>query len=136
MFWHGIFGIFFSLAMIAVYQLTSDTTGLTMFSYPAEVYWLMLGATLADTVAVNSFTIAYQSDSSGFVSLIAYVSIIYVVLGDLLIFNESFTLVQIISTATILVVMVIVSFIKTREKNKAEPSEVSDEYRRQDSHPH
>ena len=136
MFWHGIFGIFFSLAMIAVYQLTSDTSGLTMFSYPAEVYWLMLGATLADTVAVNSFTIAYQSDSSGFVSLIAYVSIIYVVLGDLLIFNESFTLVQIISTATILVVMVIVSFIKTREKNKAEPSEVSDEYRRQDSHPH
>ena len=136
MFWHGIFGIFFSLAMIAVYQLTSDTTGLTMFSYPAEVYWLMLGATLADTVAVNSFTIAYQSDSSGFVSLIAYVSIIYVVLGDLLIFNESFTLVQIISTATILVVMVIVSFIKTREKNKAEPSEISDEYRRQDSHPH
>ena len=136
MFWHGIFGIFFSLAMIAVYQLTSDTSGLTMFSYPAEVYWLMLGATLADTVAVNSFTIAYQSDSSGFVSLIAYVSIIYVVLGDLLIFNESFTLVQIISTATILVVMVIVSFIKTREKNKAEPSEISDEYRRQDSHPH
>ena len=136
MFWHGIFGIFFSLAMITVYQLTSDTTGLTMFSYPAEVYWLMLGATLADTVAVNSFTIAYQSDSSGFVSLIAYVSIIYVVLGDLLIFNESFTLVQIISTATILVVMVIVSFIKTREKNKAEPSEISDEYRRQDSHPH
>ena len=75
----------------------------------------MLAATLVDTVTVNSMTIAFQSDSSGFVSLISYVVVIYAFMADCLVFNEHFTWVELVGAASILIVTVYTSIVKLIE---------------------
>ena len=72
----------------------------------------MIFAVSFDVVAVNSMTIAYQSDSSGFVSLISYISVFYAFLGDLLIFKETFTTRELICSMLTLSVIVGVSVYK------------------------
>ena len=47
---------------------------------------MFLCAVLFDSLGVNAVTIAFQSDTSGFVSLIGYVSIVYSFVADLTIF--------------------------------------------------
>ena len=60
MFWHGALGIIIALTAICVdYFMGDNRMGLKLFSYSSEVYWLILGATLIETIAVNSMTIAY-----------------------------------------------------------------------------
>ena len=46
---------------------------------------------------MNAFTVAYQSDKSGFVGLLSYMSILYGALGDVLILGETITVMQIIA---------------------------------------
>lgn len=90
MFWHGVIGIVMALGAIAVVALTTEQ-GFTIFSYDLQTYGLILAATMCDTLALNSQTIAFQSGSSGFISLISYFGVLYAFLSDCLIFHESFT---------------------------------------------
>jgi hypothetical protein len=48
--------------------------------------WLILGS-LGDNAAVVFGIVAWQKDTSSFVSLIAYVSVVYAFLSDYFIFN-------------------------------------------------
>lgn len=79
----------------------------------------MLAATLFDSLAVNSMTIAFQSDSSGFVALISYITIIYAFVSDCTIFKESFSWIELVAALVILVVTVATSVYKIKEGNKA-----------------
>jgi len=122
MFWHGILGI--TLASIAVgidFGINDAGTGngVQLFNYSKEVYGLMLAATLFDTLGVNAVTIAFQSDSSGFVSLISYINVIYAFLADCLIFNESFGWVELLAASIVLIITVVTSVVKLRESQKA-----------------
>lgn len=56
--------------------------------YTSEQYIILLVACAFDCAACNSMTIAYQRDSSGFVSLLGYAIILYGFLADLIFFNE------------------------------------------------
>ena len=76
---------------------------------------LLIGAMLFDSLACNAQTIAFQSDSSGFVSLISYLGIIYGFVADLLIFNESFSAIELIAASTMFIVIVGISVYKVRE---------------------
>ena len=122
MFWHGILGI--TLATIAVltqYFVEDQPEGNSfhLFNMSWKLFGLMLAATMFDTLTVNAYTIAYQSDSSGFVALISYVVVIYAFLFDILIFDESFTWVELLAATSILVMTVLTSVVKLRESNKA-----------------
>ena len=87
LFWHGMFGL--TLAWLAVLiegWVTADGSGIRIFHYDTRVYLMMLGATMFDSLMVNSVTIAFQSDSSGFVALISYLNILYAFAADRFIF--------------------------------------------------
>ena len=57
--------------------------------YTFEQYCILIGSTVFDAFACFSVTGAYQSDASGFVSLLGYSIIIYGFLFDVIIFNEN-----------------------------------------------
>ena len=93
MFWHGTLGVTMAFTAVLIEYLAVDRgegNGIHLFNMSLKLFGLMCAATMFDTLSVNSYTIAYQSDSSGFVSLISYVSVIYAFVVDILIFNESF----------------------------------------------
>ena len=66
-------------------------------------------------LCVNFMTIGFQRDSSGFVSLITYLLILYGFLSDLIIFNEKILLLEVIGAIVILVTTITVATIKLCE---------------------
>ena len=121
MFWHGTIGIIIAMSAVLIEAAAEgkDGSGIRLFHYDKDVYLLMLGATLFDSLTVNSVTIAYQSDSSGFVALISYVGILYAFASDQIIFHESFTILELLAAIVILVVTVCMSVYKIREGKRA-----------------
>mmetsp|Transcript_2371 Transcript_2371/g.3266 ORF Transcript_2371/g.3266 Transcript_2371/m.3266 type:complete len:262 (+) Transcript_2371:399-1184(+) len=122
MFWHGLLGIMLALAAVTIEYFARDHgtgAGFHLFNMEPKLTGLLLAATMGDTLAVNSMTIAFQSDSSGFVSLISYVNVIYAFLADCLIFQESFTWVELVAASLILLVTVFTSMVKLRESHRA-----------------
>ena len=118
MFWHAIIGLTIaSVAVLIEAAVVGD--GIRIFHYDSSIYLLLLGAALFDTITVNSVTIAFQSDSSGFVSLISYISIVYAFIADMLIFNESFSTIELVAALTILTVTVATAAYKIREGKRA-----------------
>ena len=89
-----------------------------MFTYTGQQLLLILTSTVFSFIATTSYTIAYQSDSSGFIVLIGNVGIIYFFLSDTLIFNEVFSLVELVAIFTIAAVVFTVAVIKLRQKSK------------------
>ena len=68
-----------------------------------------------DMLYVNCMTISFQRDSSGFVGLISYMVILYGFLSDLIIFEETILLLEIIGALLILTVTMTVATIKLCE---------------------
>ena len=58
MFWHGVLGLILAIMGIAAQAWVSGA-GLSILNYDRQVYIYMLCATLFDTLAVNSQTIAF-----------------------------------------------------------------------------
>ena len=72
-------------------------------------------------MAVFSSFIAFQSDNSGFVSLIGYLGIVYAFIADIIIFSESFNWVELLAAIIIVIVTVGTSIYKIIEaKRQAE----------------
>ena len=63
-------------------------------------------------------TIAYQSDSSGFVSLLGYAIILYGFLGDVIIFNERLMALQLAGALLIFVATFVVAVVKLCQQHK------------------
>ena len=118
MFWHGILGVTLATIAILVEYIVSDYgkgQGMHLLNMGSQALVLLLAATVFDTMGVNCATIAYQSDSSGFVALISYVMVVYGFLSDCLIFNESFSWVELSGAACIISVTIVTSVVKLRE---------------------
>ena len=73
---------------------------------------MLTAGVLCDSIALNCMTMAFQSDNSGFVALLMYGNILYAFVADRLIFQESFTLMELLATIVILIVTVGVSVYK------------------------
>lgn len=58
---------------------------------------------------------AYQSDASGFVSLLSYLNIVYAYVCDTLFFETKLNLLEILAAVVILVVALSVAFYKIRQ---------------------
>jgi len=115
LFYHGCIGLIMALLFIFGEKLI---TGNPFRTYSLEQYGTMLLCCCFDFLSINSQTIAYQSDSSGFVSLIGYMSVLYAFLGDYFIFHENISKAELCGAALILCVTVWVSVVKIREAKR------------------
>ena len=59
-------------------------------------------------------TMAFQNDSSGFIGLLSYMSIVYAYFFDLVVFHEDFNAIELMATFVILIVAVSVIWYKLR----------------------
>ena len=57
MFWHGICGLSIALTFVTIEAIINGR--MRIFHYDSTVYWLMLGGTTFDSMAVNAVTIAF-----------------------------------------------------------------------------
>ena len=117
MFWHGALGFTVSVLCVTIEAWISEDSGMRILNYSGYVYMLMAISTILNTVGVTSMTIAFQSDSSGFVSLISYVSIFYSFIFDRIVFREEFYWVYFMAAVVILTVTVSTSVYKLRLKS-------------------
>ena len=69
----------------------------------------------------------YQSDESGFVSLLSYLNIVYAYICDTLFFETELNFLEILAAFIILTVAISVAYYKIREANGAALKETSDE---------
>ena len=75
----------------------------------------MVGSVLIDTLACNMMTFAYQLDTSGFISLLFYISIVYSYLSDVFLFKEQIEGLEIIGVLLIFITTLTVATIKLRK---------------------
>lgn len=61
MWWHGALGIVLALVALVIDYFVNpqEGGGLRILNYDANLYGLLTGATLFDSLAVNSVTIAF-----------------------------------------------------------------------------
>ena len=86
--------------------------------YTATQYLILTASAIADVIEINSMTIAYQRDSSGFVSLLGFTVVIYGFLADVFIFQESIQPLELAGAILILAATVTVSVIKLCQANR------------------
>ena len=101
-FFHACGGLFMASTYILIEFLLSDD-GLRMKQYTGRQFWIATGAATFNSGANITSTIAYQCDSSGFVSLISYMNIVYAYICDQIIFHEVLNSVELIAAIVIFV---------------------------------
>ena len=116
LFYMGALGTIIMGIIVGVEAYYSEESGLHLVSYTGKQFLLIITSTLFSAIATTSYTIAYQSDAGGFIVLIGNVKIVYFFLADKLIFNEIFSLVELVSVSTILVVVITVALFKIYRK--------------------
>ena len=77
----------------------------------------MFWGSLVDLVGLNSVNLAYQSDSSGFVAIIGYLSVVYSFLVDEFVFNAPISFVDVSGALFILMVTVSMVYYKLKLGN-------------------
>ena len=114
LFYHALIGISLAAAVILGEHWI---TGNDFRIYTWTQYGTILLCCVFDFIALNCQTVAFQSDSSGFVSLIGYMAVLYAFIVDYLVFHESISLVEICGAILILTVTILVSVKKIRDQN-------------------
>lgn len=118
--YHGLTGVTLSILYIVIERLVVGEFRI----YTALQYLILTAAALTDTICVNSMTIAYQSDSSGFVSLLGYTIVFYGYLADIVVFRVDIQGLELVGALIVLTATVVVAVIKLcqayRQKKKTE----------------
>ena len=115
MVYHGFIGVILAILFIVIEGLVKS--GQLRF-YSLEQYLFLFGAATWDTIGCYSITIAYQSDSSGFVSLLGYAIIVYGFLSDVIFFDEQILPLQFAGAMIIFVATFIVAVYKVCEAHR------------------
>ena len=74
-FYHTFTGLILTTAYIGIDAAVAGAWRMT--EYTTKQWLICIAASAADVIALNTDTLAYQKDSSGFVALISYVNIVY-----------------------------------------------------------
>jgi hypothetical protein len=77
---------------------------------------MSIGA-LGDLGFIIAHITAYQSDATGFVSLLSYTGCIWGFLADFILFKMSFTVIQLVCAIIILVTVVYIALYNLKLKN-------------------
>ena len=81
---------------------------------------MAIGTASFDVAALGLATLAFQSDSSGFVALFNYMAIVYGFVTDVVIFDKKHSLNELMAILTILVTATSVAAYKLK-RNKSKP---------------
>ena len=117
-FYYTLFGLISTSIFIPV-EMSITSLPSRLMSYTGRQYLIAIAASAFDAGSLIGNTIAYQSDRSGFVSLVSYMSIVYAYMSDTLIFRESLRVVELLAAIVILVFAVGVAAYKLYIQNKA-----------------
>ena len=112
----AIIGFFHPILGFTVTTSYMFMAGLGMGSHTVALYFKVFVACCFDFLQLCSQNIAFQSDTSGFISLISYISVAYGFIADELIFNESITGMELMGATLILVVCLTTAVLKLRLK--------------------
>lgn len=82
--------------------------------YTSRQMGIAIGASAFDTGALLSITIGYQCDSSGFVSMLSYLNIVYAFVCDQIVWHQTFNAIELICALTILVTALGIAIYKYR----------------------
>ena len=123
---HAMFGVFCAVVINLLLKVTINRP-ISILTIPTSlILKLSLGGAL-ETSGVFCFTAAFQSDSSGFVSMFSYTQIVIAFFVDILLFHETFTFVQLAIVLGILLVCITVAYIRLRKMQKEHPEEIPDD---------
>jgi drug/metabolite transporter (DMT)-like permease len=89
MFYHGLIGVVLTIMFISG-DMVVNGSDFRLAQYPSHIFWLTVFSGLLDGLRGYCMTIAFQSDSSGFVSLFGYINVAYAFAADVFIFKETF----------------------------------------------
>ena len=110
-FYHTIGGMSVAASYILIEALvTGEGTRLSI--YTARQYFFVFTASIFDSIALTAQTVAFQADSSGFVSLLSNLNIVYAYLCDLFWFDESLKILELIAALGIFGVAISVALYK------------------------
>lgn len=116
MVYHGLIGGILASLFILI---EAAVKGGEFRFYTLNQYLILGGAATWDTIACFSMTIAYQSDSSGFVSLLGYAIILYGFMSDVFFFDETLLPLQLFGALLIFSATIIVAVLKLYGAYKA-----------------
>lgn len=114
MLYHSLLGTFMALVFIAGDWLV---TGNFLILHDWNTYGYLFVCCFLDFFSINATNIAFQSDSSGFVSIIGYIVVFYGFLADEFIFETPITGLDLAGAVCIFVVTVAVTIYKLRQSN-------------------
>jgi len=120
-FYHAILGLIFAITFLL---LEHYMLGIDWRVHPMHVMAGLLLACVLDFICMNTQTIAFQKDSSGFVSIIGYIGVLYAFLADTFIFHDSISTVEMASAFVILLVTMSVTVFKLRENQLAKKGKI------------
>ena len=120
LFYHGVIG----MIAAGVYWIVEAIFKGEVRTYSWNVFGVMVASCLIDTLACFMMTMAYQLDTSGFMSLLFYISIVYAYLADVFILEEPIELLEIAGVLLIFVTTFTVAVIKLRESMREKKNAV------------
>lgn len=93
-------------------SLSSSDDPFRILNYTSEQYLYCIGIALSNHGALYFAIVAFQNERSGFISLLAYIGLVYAFLIDIFLFNESFNALLLIGIITIFIINMALIFTK------------------------
>ena len=88
-FYHSLSGLTIALLYILIDALVSNSDGgLRILSYTGQMYGICAISAVLDNLCLYLFVVAYTSDTSGFVSILSYMRIVWAYITDVLVFDQ------------------------------------------------
>ena len=116
-FWHALGGLVATTIYIAIEYFMKKEKSLRLANYTERQYLI---ASVASIFYMGSFfgsQVAFQVDSSSFIALLSYLTIVYAYVVDQIYFNEKLRAVEFVASLIILVVAFGVACYKIMNKS-------------------
>ena len=115
LFYHSLCGVTLTAIVIVMKRLIS---GDPFVFYTWDQYKMIFLCCFCDFTCVGCQVLAFQNDTSGFVALVGYISIVYAFCADYFIFHEQMAALAIVGASLIFVVTIISSVLKILDTRK------------------
>ena len=104
MFYHSLAAVVVTSIVILLRESNSSSDS-SMSNYTGSMWLLLLLCTVTSSIATSAQTVAFQSDNTTLIILIANIGVVYSLLIDKYLFDERFKWIELASIAIITVVV-------------------------------
>ena len=88
-FYQSLFGMIIALLYILIEALVSSSEGgLRILSYTGQMYGICMISAALDNLCLYLFVIAFTADTSGFISILSYMRIVFAYTADMVVFDQ------------------------------------------------